>query len=443
MKPCRICQLGWFEEGEDDICDDCKRSVSSTCFHCRKSFYEPDYDAVCPNCGYNCYTETFACHICHTPVPADHGAICDDCDEVPDLGEVDAAVQGALSGGGADDVVEPCPLRPRLKILHVPSDDEWPDDDIAVVAGQWIRLKVVSNTGDSLTHPAWTLGGECVMYYDADKDTGAITALTAQDLRDEAVEFFWIAAGDVTVSVSAYVRGVRCTRTVNVTVLGPTHVSITSVTDQVRVARIDSMLGLRPHLTYGGVARPGILWTCSARVPADGELACTQLMRINRWTNYDDGDPDQINSDAHGVWVLDEVVHYDINPPDGDEIDEEADPIETVEVAANATGTTIHEDSPARPLGRTSQQTNNRPVSSVGYDEAFRVYFMYRPEGEDSIWITLARMDWSYRGEAIYDNQQKPIPWRLQNTANVANPQGQLTHELPVWVKNRSQIMRG
>lgn len=435
MRPCRVCGEHWFNDVEDNICASCKSFLSTTCDNCLTSFYGPDYKHVCPDCGYDedAGDNIYVCTACHVPLASGQDSLCELCQDPPDLGEVEQVMRSALSKA----IVLPCERDqgPRVRIVDADSLRDWPADDVPPIVGQRIKLAVVCDPAAALAGCSWTINGEHVKNYSATEKQGKVELPTADDLANGKIEFYWIAAGQVSVSVALKADGKPCTSSVSAKVRGPTRVSMTSKTSIMHVTKIRNELGrLSPHLTFGGVRGvPGILWTCTAKVPVDGELACTQLIRIKRWTDYSDDSSVLIHSS--GAWVLDEVVHYDINPDDPED-----DSLKTIRVKAGAKASTEHEDSPARPLGRQDPRIVPQ-TDAVGYDEVFRIFFMFRPAGPDCIWVTLATMDWGCEGEAYYVDGKEPIPWALRNDANAEDPEGTASHVLPEWSKNRKDLM--
>lgn len=72
----------------------------------------------------------------------------------------------------------------------------------------------------------------------------------------------------------------------------------------------------------------------------------------------------------------------------------------------------------------------------------FRAYFMYKPDGADSIWVTLGRLDWGWSAGAMRHGPFEDNTWDGPLDPRwVANPTGMATSELPVWPDNMSWVL--
>ena len=307
---------------------------------------------------------------------------------------------------------------------------------IAVV-GQRIDLTAAFGQAEA-TNVTWTFLDEAaaaaVKSYTSTEKNGVVMRLQAEDLNKVNLVFHWIRQGQFRI-------GLKCDQGESVeefTVVGPTNVSMTSATWRVGIGLVSIGFDKKkkifsPHLQFGDEAqlKPGIVWTCACTAPAQyaGFLRCTQLIRVNRIRNLDAGGPLRFRSDG---FVLDEVVGYDIeNPKSAD------DPLETVKVEAGSAASFTCQDSPGSPLSRTLFRRNEL-CESYELDEQFRAYLMFKPSIDRSIWVTLARLDWSYRGKAVYDSEEQA--WNAVDCANSMNPAGVESSELPVWLGNKEDV---
>ena len=97
-------------------------------------------------------------------------------------------------------------------------------------------------------------------------------------------------------------------------------------------------------------------------------------------------------------------------------------------------------DTPAVRLGRLDNvlalvtPVSTPATSSISRSDEFRSYLMYRPAGVGSIWITLRKMTWHWKGAASrrqYDKMWELVP--DSGDSPISPPRGLATCELPVW----------
>ena len=69
--------------------------------------------------------------------------------------------------------------------------------------------------------------------------------------------------------------------------------------------------------------------------------------------------------------------------------------------------------------------------------DQFKTYFMFQPNGEGNIWITLGRADWNWYGNAelVGQNWMDVDSWSL-TSGNVGGPFFYETSEFPIWEYN-------
>ena len=67
-------------------------------------------------------------------------------------------------------------------------------------------------------------------------------------------------------------------------------------------------------------------------------------------------------------------------------------------------------------------------------DDTFKTYFMYKPAGADSIWVTLCRLDWFWKASATKGNNGWTLDAGSASSADPpGNPAGTDSTELPIW----------
>jgi hypothetical protein len=289
----------------------------------------------------------------------------------------------------------------------------------AKIVGQKIELLVRAKPPEAMSNIQWTVPGERVGNYSQSSSTGTRTDLTATDLQGTNLEFYWIKGGSEVITVAATVRGSRLTAQVTQNVLAPTNVTMTSITGDVGVGPTGWPGDPPTNLYYGKSPKVGIQWTCTATAPAggDGEIAGTQLNNSDRKRTSNAGVVE--SNDSGGSYMLDTTVPYSSSVP----------------ITAGASATWSSNDSPSTPL------TPNLSKKSV--NDLFRMYFMYKPAGADSIWVNLMRLDWHWAGQTT----RVGAPGGAGNNWTAAagassdkDPSGSATSELPTWTDNVTSI---
>jgi hypothetical protein len=286
------------------------------------------------------------------------------------------------------------------------------------IVGQKIELLVRTKPSEAMSNIQWTVPGEKVKNYTQSTTTATRTDLAAADLQGVNLDFYWIKGGSQAITVAATVRGTRLTAQVTHNVLAPTSVTMTSATGDVGVGATGFPSDPPMNLYYGIFTKVGIQWTCKATAPAagDGEIAATQLINTDRKRTQNSGTAESFSS---GAFVLDNTVPYD----------------PSVAIGAGASATWTSNDSPSTPL------TSN--LSKKSANDSFHTYFMYKPAGADSIWVTLMRLDWHWAGETTRvgapagagNNWNPPT-----GTGSDANPSGAASTELPTWTDNFTSV---
>ena len=167
-------------------------------------------------------------------------------------------------------------------------------------------------------------------------------------------------------------------------------------------------LGKGERLMLGGYEgtefQPGITFLAEVTAPpsSGGEIALTQLVS-SRWEIFEKtGTHQEISTDNQ--YVLDTHTEYN----------NEIVPVDQI---------LYTNDNPSAKLFD--------PLKRVIRSDFFQTYLMYRPEG-DSIWVSLAVIDWSWAGSAT----NTPTGWQLVSGATSGGGEGKAEDELPVWNSN-------
>jgi len=286
-------------------------------------------------------------------------------------------------------------------------------DSQTTIVGKKIVLKgIVAAAGKVVTAHKWTIGGTRIKGYTQTMQTGEQTELQTDDLNKDNVTFYWIAGAPATsrveVEYEATIDGTIYSDTVQYEVKRPTATLTSQLTSL--TPRID----LRDGFLLLGVAEPffeGIIWSASVTTTEGGagQIAFTQLVNTLRHRTLDDASSTKEKWTSGGTYVLDGAemgIQYG----------------GTTNIGDAATESISKADSPGIPLA------GNKKVSM---DDKFRVYLMYKPNGEDSIWVTLRLLDWADAGAATKTNET----WVLDAGQSSSTGQSSDSNVLPGWEK--------
>ncbi len=106
----------------------------------------------------------------------------------------------------------------------------------------------------------------------------------------------------------------------------------------------------------------------------------------------------------------------------------------SVSIAASAAATWSSSDSPGAPL------TSGFTTMNVA-TELFRIYFMYKPSGADSIWVTVGILDWHWRASTTRSGAPAANTWGPPSGLDAnSNPVGSASTELPIWTANVTSL---
>ncbi len=177
--------------------------------------------------------------------------------------------------------------------------------------------------------------------------------------------------------------------------------------------------------TVIGTPVSGINFLARVTVPngGEGQLAYVQLVKTKRsytrdLQNYLD------TLDSGGAWFLDGSAPYDDGEP--------------VSVTAQQYGDVATGDSPLNGIAD--------DILRFSINEDFRMFLMYRPNGDDSIWVALREIDWgwtaivahpagtqwteySFESPPIIRGRCSPIPGSCDTTPTIID-----ASELPEWI---------
>ena len=330
---------------------------------------------------------------------------------------------GVIGGGGGSPPPTPTPTpTPTPACSAAPSisivDNSITNPTDAKVVGQHVILNAVASpAGATMTNIQWTIPGQTVADYQPTAASASPIPLTA--LTSPSASYYWTeGAQSLTVVVSATVNGTAVSGTKTFSVLAPTGVTMPTTTRDVLV-RYNQYRQLLNQWTLSLglpiVGQQGIDFTrFGFTAPANGAgAAAVRQLIYTQYSTIDGAGALNTVRATNGQFWLDSTLLYNDTQ---------------VAVSSGAAVTladqTNFSDAPALPL--------RAPYVSESKSDAFQTYLIYRPNGSDSIWVTLGRLSWSWSGTAVFRNNT----WSLNGSSAPypRNPSGNTAiHELPSW----------
>ncbi len=327
---------------------------------------------------------------------------------------------------------------PKLKILNELGEEVKGYPKYAVGS---LCTWTVSSPDGTPHKTAWWVDGAIKDYIvkgDGHRPAKEPTLLELTTYVGNKAEWYWARMGNFLVVVTAVVSGVKVKRSIWVKVMGPQHLKFKSVTDHVKIARLE-LTDRIPALTFGGVrGEPhGIKWRAKIIVPpCDGEVSFTQVMTVFRQFTMETGET--FAHTSNDQFVLDEAFHYGVEVR-GIEPDKDQD---TVPCSADQYLVLEEADSPSTKLPRTIERTTSvhliaGNLKKVEVKEKFKLFLMYKPK--NGIWVSLGDLSWHWAGVAEYKNDK----WELTSSDYARNPTGNVRSTFPQWSRNRNDVLPG
>ncbi len=281
---------------------------------------------------------------------------------------------------------------PRVRLFR--GGEEVTNTTVPIFVGQKVNLTAVEEGAGSSTASSRTwavpFGDQPVGGYtwavdpQDEKLKGKVTAFTSSGTTEQSLYFIrqntssWV---DYTVRYGTGLLAQTATARVRFNVARPTiaegQISAQFAPDPVQFKKElggDWVLSLGTAI---GTPIPGINFLASVSVSdgGDGQLAYVQLVRTKRSYTIDLQNYLNIR-DSGGAWFLDGSAPYNDNEP-------------PVSVSPGNFGDVATGDSPLN--GAITDD-----ILRLSIDEDFRMFLMYKPNGDGSIWVTLREIDWGW-----------------------------------------------
>jgi hypothetical protein len=290
-----------------------------------------------------------------------------------------------------------------------------------------VRHKAGTGTGQyTLVDGMWTLYGQVVKSYDI--STGVLTPLTGPDANN-SLSYYYVVSNNTSeypIQVEAVLQrsdgALSSPRTsARYRAAGPSTIRMVTTPNP----EGPSVGWWNPNilaLKYGNEfpAPVGIIFSFSAVMPNgdNGYLAATQLVNtVGAYTVAPGATPPlpEPPYNTNGTYWLDSCPLY--GPAS----------------QSMMFGPTVWADADSPYAALTSQ------LATVSRSDAFRMFFMYRPSGSESIWVPLGNLSWRWKGKTArvnYDPDDIFLRngWTKPTEAEwAADLAGQLSSEFPRW----------
>jgi hypothetical protein len=277
--------------------------------------------------------------------------------------------------------------------------------------GNKISLKgMVVPSSLTITNRQWTIPGKSISNYvvnytDENNPTSAkVIGLTNDDLIISSINFYWVDGGDDRqVEYSVIVEGTPCKGKATFDVKRPDVSVITSTgTVSLDVNNYDEP-GMWLH--YGNPLNPGItfLSTISYQAVFTGKTQWVQLLTDHL---------DRIMLQSSEVWCENTKTGLDTYYPASKAVD--------------------FKDWPGLKIEDLVGGSQVYHVSKAEVYQKFRTWLMFKPTGNNSIWVPLMTVDWDWGGTAEEDEAGW---WRLINPFNTEGPMAVDSIDHPEWKK--------
>lgn len=331
-------------------------------------------------------------------------------------GFVEGSASATVTAGGTTSVT----------VVLTPIELEIVDERDQVITGErvWIvgeRVALTARTrppGRDISAIRWIVPGQIVGGQVYTNARGTILPVPESAWTSRTMTFHWVASHAASrVQARAAVEGVPREASARFRVDGPTGVTLTSTTSSVTLGPdLEGHFSLKfhvnalPNADRDDLGTPGIRWEASYRTPASvsGQFAWLQLIQTRRSHTGQGGRVGETHS--RGAFWLDDSrdpahVFYDQPLP----------------IAAPGPVAVSEGDSPSNPIETGDVETRA--------SDTFKLHAMYHPGTAGAIWVTVAKLVWSWSGHAELASGQ----WRIVASDHLRDPVGTPSSELPEW----------
>ena len=290
------------------------------------------------------------------------------------------------------------------------------DDDRHKIIGEMMHL-VVHVPNQTISTYNWTVSGPGVYAsWDAEQTSTTLNPLTSTSGSE--VDYYYDTPNNPeTVQCVITTDNGSCTVPVNFNVIAPNPANFTSVpvTNHPGEYRTPAKwLEFGDGTVPATIAKEGMQFTWTSPPSTGGEFGIIQVAD---------------NIDDTGIYLV-----YTLSNVYNDQHTEAAD-------CFPPWINTYYFDSPGIPLQtvnptRTGTATNNI-FQVINMDQSFTTWLMYKPPaGDDSQWVPIQSVHWSWTGTATFDKDTNPVPYDLSNLNDIENPPLSAIDSYPSWTSH-------
>lgn len=301
-------------------------------------------------------------------------------------------------------------------------------DRAKVMIGQRVDLRVVPPSGQELSDVQWSIPNRSIKSYLFTQASSSVIEISAQQLSQSEITFYWLDPGAKTVTVNCKIGGQSFSTQTTIDVYAPDATLATTLgTARLNDART------RVGLFSDADSVDGIVFTGNVTVPQNlpstlqGGGWCF-LQTITVALTAIDHNGVSMHSQFNGIHSLDTVLPYEPVPT----TDPYYLPYYPISLVDGTTGPKTASDAPSMALiydtsGPVPQTLPFRRVSFQ--NESFSMYMMYQPGGIGSIFVPLKVVNWSFSITVNRDESWSVVPGTTNQSAATAIS----TFVPPVW----------
>jgi hypothetical protein len=325
------------------------------------------------------------------------------------------------------------------------------DKSYDACVGERLNFSVTCSKG-IVVDPRWHVSGAAVCGdFQMTNNRSTETLATIGD--GITASWCFTCTGQARVIFDGKIDGKTHAANLNISISTPKIVEFSAKTDDIHIGLVDSEFHQQGalYLTFGGLKstkKPGIEWTAKliGSPSKAGSYAFVQLMKIHRQKSLNKNLLVNMSGSSDGEWVLDEDVFYGTSESTDPRFKQkDGEPEDFITARWPCESTLIKgEDSPATPLFVNMPKEEHLKFDEIMVEEHFQTHLMFRPNVPDSIWVSIARLDWFWKASAQFTKAKEGEngKWTLLGKDFEIDPIASKGYDLPIWSKNRNKILK-
>jgi hypothetical protein len=305
------------------------------------------------------------------------------------------------------------------------------NETIDVITGEQIKLKarILPKEEGPITKGQWTIdngdngNGKFIKKYDADYRKGEVLRLDEKELQQPEVTFYWTDEGKGKVTYEATANNQQLNAETEFNIKKPNYRIIVKAAEKSSIKEYEKFKPLSKNTCWvtagpdipGGtyIIYDGIKFTPEPLDGIEGKTQWVQILEDDQfyWI-YQGG----VKEKCQLIEVLDRCYPY---PAQG----------------------VVAEDTPGLHIGKAGKpnvrEGTDDLLLSAGKTQQNRMYLMFKPEGENSEWIPLKVIRWTWDGRVGWDDYTEE--WKIfEGKVAPENPEAEDTNEYPEWKEGRN-----